>query len=211
MRHTLHTDDQGNRAAMGARVLILVGAVLVATSLIGACSGTPTSDGSQGAAASSPAGASARDIALTHQMIAHHRQGIEMSELALEKAGALDVLALATRIKEARGGEIATLTAWLDGWGAQGQGSGTPSRPTPEGTTPPGLTSNDDMAALRKAVGPNFDRLWLRLMIAHDDAARSLAERAKAISADARVTTLADTIIDETRTEITLMQRVLND
>jgi uncharacterized protein (DUF305 family) len=67
------------------------------------------------------------------------------------------------------------------------------------------------MAALRKAVGPNFDRLWLRLMIAHDDAARSLAERAKAISADARVTTLADTIIDETRTEITLMQRVLND
>jgi uncharacterized protein (DUF305 family) len=89
---------------MGARVLILVGPALVATSLIGACSGTPTSDGSHSPAASSPAGASATDIAFTHQMIAHHRQGIEMSELALEKAGALDVLALATRIKEARGG-----------------------------------------------------------------------------------------------------------
>ncbi len=56
------------------------------------------------------------DVAFAQGMIAHHRQAIEMSEMALSKQASPEVKNLASRIMSAQEPEIDKMTAWLEAW-----------------------------------------------------------------------------------------------
>jgi uncharacterized protein (DUF305 family) len=92
---------------------------VVASVVLAAC-GSDTSTGASSDAGQPSAGANdhnAADVTFAQQMIPHHRQAIEMAQLAAERASTPEVKALATRVQGAQDPEITTMTEWLEAWG----------------------------------------------------------------------------------------------
>jgi uncharacterized protein (DUF305 family) len=150
-----------------------------------------------GCSANSDSGYSSQDIMFAEMMIPHHQQAIEMSDLALQNSKDPEVLKLAQQIKDAQAPEIEEMKSW----GA--------SSDAHMGHMMDGMLSDDEMAELRTATGPEFDRLFLEGMIKHHEGAIDMAEMV-VDSKKADVTALAKAIIDAQRTEISTMKELLN-
>ena len=150
-----------------------------------------------GCSANSDSGYSSQDIMFAEMMIPHHQQAIEMSDLALQNSKNPEVLALAQQIKDAQAPEIEEMKSW----GA--------SSDAHMGHMMDGMLSDDEMADLRMASGPEFDRLFLEGMIKHHEGAIEMAEMV-VDSKSADVATLAKAIIEAQRTEISTMKKLLN-
>lgn len=147
------------------------------------------------------------DATFATNMIPHHRQAVEMAELAETRAASPQVKALATTIKGAQDPEIQTMSGWLTSWG----------KPTPEDMTAmdmsgsmPGMMSLDDMTTLKAMSGSNFDQKFLAMMIEHHQGAIEMAktEQRDGISGDALA--LAQQIEQAQTLEITTMQGLLD-
>ncbi len=148
------------------------------------------------------------DVEFAQGMIAHHEQAIEMAEMALDPTvGARpEVVDLATRIRAAQDPEIDQMTAWLAGWGES------VVMDTSDGhdmSSMAGMMSVEQMDALAKATGTDFDRLWLQMMIEHHEGAIVMAEQAAANGTDAGVLALAAEIVATQQAEIDEMRALL--
>ncbi|EIV94308.1 DUF305 domain-containing protein [Frankia sp. QA3] len=98
--------------------LILLIPALLAAAIITACgsggsSGTPSST----AATTTTGSHNAVDVTFAQAMIPHHRQAIEMAELAPSRVQNPQVRSLAQQIRAAQTQEIATMAGWLTSWG----------------------------------------------------------------------------------------------
>jgi uncharacterized protein (DUF305 family) len=113
----------------------------------------------------------AADIAFATNMIPHHRQAVAMADLAPSRASSAKIKALALQIKAAQDPEIALMSGWLKTW----------SRPVPSGTMThegqgtPGMMGDQAMAKLAASSGPEFNRLFLTMMIEHHQGAIDMA------------------------------------
>lgn len=136
-------------------------------------------------------------------MIAHHQQAVEMSDVLLAKEGTIaQVAELAERIKAAQQPEIETMREWLSAWGQD---------PEMEGMHHgDGMMSADDMAALREADGPAASRLFLEQMIVHHEGAVEMAEQQLSAGKDADALELAQRMIDDQTAEIDEMRSMLD-
>jgi uncharacterized protein (DUF305 family) len=167
----------------------------------------------------------AGDVAFAQGMIPHHQQAVEMAEMALDparKAGPA-VTDLANRIKGAQGPEIALMTSWLTAWNQPFMAGMKPGETMPRGATMPtmagmeemdmgamdGMMSAEDMTALAKASGPEFNKLWLTMMVTHHDGAITMSKTAQTAGQSADVKTLAGTIITAQMGEIDEMNKLL--
>ena len=152
-----------------------------------------------GCATSSPSNSkySAEDIAFAEQMIPHHEQAIEMSEIALLNTTNPDVLLLAQQIKDAQSPEIELMKSW-DGVKSS----------THAGHQMDGMLSDAEIAALRTAQGAEFDRLFLQGMIKHHEGAITMAQ-AVVNSVNKEVADLAASIINAQELEISKMKELL--
>ena len=150
-----------------------------------------------GCSANSDSGYSSQDIMFAEMMIPHHQQAIEMSDLALENSKNPEVLALAQQIKNAQAPEIEEMKSW----GA--------SSDAHMGHMMDGMLSEDEMADLKMATGPQFDGLFLEGMIKHHEGAIDMAEMV-VDSKRSDVAALAKAIIEAQRTEISTMKELLN-
>jgi uncharacterized protein (DUF305 family) len=123
----------------------------------------------------SPAAGDA-DVMFASMMIVHHRQAVEMSALILDKDGVDPrVTDLAERIQAAQQPEIEQLQRWLDDWGvAADDGAGMDHGD--------GMMTDDDLAALDAARGPEASRLFLEQMIAHHEGAIEMAQEQIALA-----------------------------
>src|SRR3546814_625249 len=190
------------------KILAISAAATAALFVLTACNssnsdGTTSTPMSMSVESSSSADASTHnqaDVTFAEQMIPHHSQAVEMSDMLLSKEG-IDprVTALAEQIKAAQGPEIEQLQAWLTSWGQSSSSSGmnmpttshsmegmTPSTsmnmPMPSesmGMTPgmmEGMMSADDMTALQNAQGTDAANLFLAQMIDHHRGAVALAQ-----------------------------------
>jgi uncharacterized protein (DUF305 family) len=83
----------------------------------GPTAGTTATAGSTSATASTSGAHNDADVAFATGMIPHHRQAIEMAEMAEARARSSQVRTLAARIKAAQGPEITTMSGWLTAWG----------------------------------------------------------------------------------------------
>lgn len=152
----------------------------------------------------------AADFRYVESMIGHHRQALEMTELAAAHATGERVRALADRIFDAQGPEIDMMNRWLVEHGkppvAEGGGHG--GHGGHGGTTHamPGMASEADLERLAGARGADFDRLFLRLMIAHHEGALVMAREAQNAAADVRVQEMADDVIATQAAEIAKMR-----
>ena len=153
------------------------------------------------------------DVAFAQGMIPHHEQAIEMAEMALEKSESPEVTDLAARIVDAQGPEIEKLQYWLEEWGesasGDGGGHGGMDMGDDEAKTGTGMMTEDDMGALEKASGEEFDRMFLEMMIEHHKGAIEMAETELEDGEFADAQAMARDIIDAQQAEIEEMEGIL--
>jgi uncharacterized protein (DUF305 family) len=71
------------------------------------------------------------------------------------------------------------------------------------------MMSDDDLAALEDAAGPEASRLFLEQMIAHHEGAVAMAEAEVADGENADAVALAQDIVDAQTAEIAEMKEIL--
>nr|BAO20176.1 putative lipoprotein [Sphaerisporangium sp. SANK 60911] len=113
--------------------------------------------------------ANAADVIFMQDMIVHHRQALDMSTGAATRAASDQVKRLAARISAVQGPEINAMIRWL-----RQEGQRIPDHHA-EHKGMPGMATPEQLAELRAARGADFDRLYLRLMIAHHMGAITMA------------------------------------
>lgn len=208
------------------RTLAVGTAVLAAMLAVGACSNATDEQASQSATgASSSASAvdahNQADVMFAQQMIPHHRQAVEMSDMVLTKQG-IDprVTDLAGQIKAAQAPEIDQMQTWLSQWGISGESATPSANNAPDSAMPgmdgmsgmpgmDGMMSEQDMAALQNAQGVAASKLYLTQMIKHHKGAISMA---KAEIEDGRFpasTAMANAIVTSQQQEIDTMNTIL--
>ncbi|MFI0039821.1 DUF305 domain-containing protein [Streptomyces mutabilis] len=199
---------------------------------LAACGGADDGDagGSAGhgghnasASASAPASApasqgrhNAADVAFAKGMIPHHRQAVEMADLAPERAGSPEVEKLAAEIKKAQDPEIRTLSGWLTSWGEEvpaddaAMDHSTHGMEGMEGMDGmDGMMTDQEMRGLEDASGEAFDTAFLELMIKHHEGAVAMARTEQADGAHAPAKKMAGEIITSQSAEIERMNRLL--
>lgn len=149
------------------------------------------------------------DTHFLQMMIPHHEQALTMSRLASTNGASTEVQALATQIADAQGPEIAQMKAWLTEAGEPLDGGDHGDMGAHHDMAMDGMLTDDELAALEQAKGPDFDRLFLAGMIAHHEGAIIMAEHVKAEGDDPKVAALADAIITAQKAEIAQMKTML--
>ncbi|MFJ1747728.1 DUF305 domain-containing protein [Streptomyces sp. NPDC088116] len=184
---------------------------LAACGADGSSTGHSAHEGSSpSASASAPASGSASrhdaaDVSFAKGMIPHHRQAVEMADLAAGRASSAEVKALASEIKKAQDPEIKTLSGWLTAWGEDVPAKGADH----SGHAMAGMMSGDDMSGLEKASGKAFDTAFLDLMVEHHEGAVAMARTEQAEGAHQGAKDMADDIIASQTAEITRMKALL--
>jgi uncharacterized protein (DUF305 family) len=156
------------------------------------------------------------DVEFMQGMIMHHSQAIEMTALIASHTDNKELTSLGARISSSQSDEIKFMQRWL---AARGESvpMAMPGMPgmnrsdKPMGLMP-GMLTQEQMDALRKAKGAEFDRLFLTGMIQHHNGAlimvKDLFDTAGA-GQDAELFNFATDADNTQKAEIRIMQAML--
>ncbi|MGX6607357.1 DUF305 domain-containing protein [Micromonosporaceae bacterium Da 78-11] len=214
------------------RRALLAGVAVSATIVLSACAGDTSPSGygmdrgpgmmSSGAPTVAATFANA-DVMFARMMIPHHRQAIEMADLAGTRAADPEVKALAMTIKAAQQPEIDTMTGWLSGalgMPMPGVSGGMPM-PGSSGLSMPstmpgmgdggmqGSMSQADMTKLAALKGAVFDKQFLTMMIGHHRGAITMAKQEAVAGGNADAKALAAKMVTDQQAQIATMQNIL--
>ena len=166
------------------------------------------------------------DAEFMQGMIMHHAQAVEMTALIESHTENKELRALGARINSSQTDEIKFMKRWL---AARGEKATSFMKTSPDGkevmpamagmdmshdgmALMPGMLTPEQMKALRKAKGVEFDRLFLTGMIQHHDGAltmvKDLFDTAGA-GQDAELFGFATDVDTGQRAEIRIMQGML--
>ncbi|MFE9931285.1 DUF305 domain-containing protein [Streptomyces sp. NPDC005533] len=174
----------------------------------GHASPSPTAPASAPASAPVTQGRqNAADVAFAKGMIPHHRQAVEMADLAPTRAESAEVKKLAEEIKKAQDPEIKTLSGWLTSWGEQVPAEGAMDH-SMHGAGG-GMMTAEEMDALKSSSGKAFDTTFMQMMIKHHEGAVAMAKTEKADGSFPDAKTVADAIITSQTAEIARMNNLL--
>jgi uncharacterized protein (DUF305 family) len=173
------------------------------------------SPATQAEADSGRPGYTAADVHFVTGMIMHHAQAILIAGWAPTHGASESIRVLCERIVVGQRDEIASLQRWLrdrDEFVPSGdpQGETMPGMDHP--TLMPGMLTPEQLAQLDGASGPEFDRLFLTLMIQHHQGAITMVEQllsATGAAQDGPVFRFAADIHADQTTEIDRMSRML--
>ncbi|OZF01519.1 DUF305 domain-containing protein [Rhodococcus sp. 15-1154-1] len=199
---------------MHTKIAASIAAATVGAFLLSGCSDTSTDssmDGQSTETMSSSASAEFNDadVMFARMMYPHHAQAVEMAEMVQGRSDNPDVQALASAIAAAQQPEMDQLTSWLAEWG----------QPTPSGDmgtmggmdhgSGMGMMTQQDMDTLAGLTGPEFDRQWSTMMIAHHTGAIEMAQAEIANGSNQDAQQMARTIVETQQQEIDTMQQLL--
>ena len=156
-------------------------------------------------------------------MIMHHAQAVEMTALIASHTTRKDLRLLGARISHSQADEINFMKRWLairgetiaprmpemagmDMSGHTGHSLHSPLMP--------GMLSEKQMAALKKAKGAEFDRLFLTGMIQHHSGALTMVQDlfdTAGAGQDAELFNFATDVDSGQRAEIRIMQTMLRE
>lgn len=156
------------------------------------------------------------DVEFMRGMIMHHAQAVEMTALIASHTDNKELKSLGARISTSQSDEIKFMKRWL---AVRGEPVSMPTHEMPSmgmSRAPmhlmPGMLSPEQIEALRKAKGADFDRLFLAGMIQHHNGAlimvRDLFDTAGA-GQDAELFNFATDVDTGQRAEIRIMERML--
>jgi uncharacterized protein (DUF305 family) len=147
-------------------------------------------------------------------MIMHHAQAVEMTALIESHTENKDVRSLGARISHSQSDEINFMKRWLTSRGQPISSSMHDMHHMNHGSMMlmPGMLTAEQMEALRKARGAEFDRLFLTGMIQHHGGAltmvKDLFDTAGA-GQDAELFNFTTDVDSGQRAEIRIMERML--
>src|SRR4029077_20126850 len=156
------------------------------------------------------------DVEFMQGMIMHHAQAVEMTALIASHTENKDLRLLGARISRSQSDEINFMRRWLASRG-EALSMAMPEMPGMDMSREkmalmPGMLTPEQMEALRKAKGAEFDRLFLTGMIQHHNGAltmvKDLFDTAGA-GQDAELFNFATDADNSQRAEITIMQSML--
>jgi uncharacterized protein (DUF305 family) len=158
------------------------------------------------------------DVDFMAGMIPHHAQAVLMAGWAPTHGARKDVAILCERIVVGQRDEIALMQTWLRDRGL----------PVPDATSTrhhmkmpngmehdmlmPGMLTDEEMAALDRARGPEFDRLFLLGMIKHHQGAIDMVDvlfKAYGAAQDETVFKFANDVQADQSVEIDVMNKML--
>ncbi|MFD9353111.1 DUF305 domain-containing protein [Streptomyces sp. NPDC060031] len=146
----------------------------------------------------------AADQTYVRNMVEHHRQALEMSALAPDRASAEGVRRVAERITAAQRPEIGAMERWLGRYPAPAA-TETGGHEHDHGAMP-GMATRQQLDELAAAKGPDFDRLFLRLMTAHHEGALKMAGEALSGGNNVAVEEMANEVVATQSAEIHRMR-----
>ncbi|MEM9401196.1 MAG: DUF305 domain-containing protein [Pseudomonadota bacterium] len=176
----------------------------------GSMTKTITADDAIGVATT---GFTKEDVTFMQNMIPHHQQAVEMSELVDERTNNEDVKELAAKILASQDDEIKFMQEWLA------------SRDQSEGNAHAhhhgmddslmadmGMATPEQMATLAESEGVDFDEQFLRLMIRHHEGAIDMVDdllRTQSAAYDAELYNFTNDVKQDQGAEIKAMEGVL--
>lgn len=151
------------------------------------------------------------DVAFVQGMIPHHRQALDMTAMVAERTDRKAMELLTERMDVSQTDEIAQMERWLtergeDLPGAHGHHG------ADHAELMPGMLTTEELAQLRDARGPRFDRLFLQYMIRHHEGAVLMVEQLLTEGSggqESQVFQLAQHIDADQRVEISRMKSLL--
>jgi uncharacterized protein (DUF305 family) len=156
------------------------------------------------------------DVEFMQGMIMHHQQAVEMTALIASHTGNKDLRLLGERISSSQSSEIKFMQRWL---AARGEpiSMAMPGMPGMDKSghpmaLMPGMLSPEQMAALRKANGAEFEHLFLTGMIQHHNGALIMVEDlfdTAGAGQDADLFNFATDADNTQRAEIKIMETML--
>jgi uncharacterized protein (DUF305 family) len=156
------------------------------------------------------------DVQFMQGMIMHHAQAVEMTALIESHTENHDLMSLGARISRSQSDEIKFMKRWLAARGQPISQAMHDMRHMNMSHEPmalmPGMLSSEQMEALRKAKGAEFDHLFLTGMIQHHGGAltmvKDLFDTAGA-GQDAELFNFTTDVDSGQRAEIRIMQNML--
>ena len=120
------------------------------------------------------------DVDFMQGMIMHHAQAVEMSGLIPTHSQNKDLQMLGAKISSSQQAEIKFMKEWLAARG-ESISKSMPGMPDMDNSgrpmkLMPGMLSPEQMDALRKAKGTEFDRLFLQGMVQHHGGALTMVD-----------------------------------
>lgn len=154
------------------------------------------------------------DVEFMQGMIMHHQQAVEMTALMPSHTNNKELQALGARISRSQTDEIQFMKRWL---AERGQPIEMPMADMPgmdmsHQMLMPGMLTPEQMEALRKAKGAEFDRLFLVGMIQHHNGALIMVKdlfNKPGAGQDAEIFDFATDADNAQRAEIKIMQGML--
>ena len=153
--------------------------------------------GEHGAEDAEPTGT---DQEFAQQMLAHHRQAIDLAVLASKNGESSQVKDLATRIQQGQQPEIDQIKVWLGLTGGQKPGSA--PEDSGEHADMPGMQSPQKMQQLSQMRGADFDRAWSQVMVDHHQGALQMARTELEEGAAPQMRQIAEKVIATQQAEI---------
>ncbi len=162
-----------------------------------------------------PSPYTAADVHFMTGMIGHHAQAVLMAGWAPTHGASASLRALCERIVVGQQDEIAFMQRWLRERheavpDADPRGHSMPGMDHP--MLMPGMLTPEQLAQLDSARGPEFDRLFLKLMIQHHQGAITMVQQllsAPGAARDGLVFQFASDVNADQTTEIDRMTRML--
>jgi uncharacterized protein (DUF305 family) len=156
------------------------------------------------------------DVDFMQGMIMHHQQAVEMTAMIPSHTDDKDLHSLGARISSSQSAEIKFMQRWLTVRG-EPISMAMPGMPDMDKSgrsmaLMPGMLSPEQMEALRKAKGAEFDRLFLTGMIQHHNGALTMVQDlfdTAGAGQDADLFNFATDADNTQRAEIKIMQSML--
>jgi uncharacterized protein (DUF305 family) len=163
---------------------------------------------------------SSADVEFMQGMIMHHEQAVEMTAMIAAHTQNKELRTLGARISTSQSDEIKFMKRWLAARGDElpdpmpdmpGMDMST-DKPHPAMGLMPGMLTPQQMEALRKARGAEFDRLFLVGMIQHHNGALTMVKdlfNTAGAGQDAELFNFATDADNTQRAEIRIMEGML--
>lgn len=216
MGRTTHPSARRGRIARAAAGVIAAVAVLAGCASDDGDAANPSAATEQTA----PDGTvfNAADVEFARAMIAHHRQTVEIADLASVPGNEASswLVPLADRIKAEQFADIDRLQALLDSWGPPTGAGTTVGSGGDDGVADPtetpgaqGMMSADEMIELTTTTGGDFDRLWLSMMIRHHEGAVAMCKQLLVDGRSAQLQSIAATVSSAHQAQLSEMNAAL--
>ena len=158
---------------------------------------TPSQPVASVTGAATPGAFNPADVMFLQMMVTHHGQGLELVRLAASRAQRAEVRTLAAAIDVTQTDEQETMRGWLRGWGRPTEADPNEHAHADHGGLP--ATGPEQIAALGRASGADFETAFLNLLIAHQHNAIEMARNETRFGQDPGARELAGRI-DQSRT-----------